>query len=157
MEDTPTKVFFNGPFFSGVNYEIEVVNHLVKRLDNCGCFVDIGANLGYYSVLAGKILATKGGKVHAIEMDADIVNIIQKNLSLNELSNVYIHEIALGNREGSISFGHSINDVWNVFEKHHYWVWEIPLRKGSKQSAVRLVNDVRDIAESTMLYASNIQ
>jgi FkbM family methyltransferase len=199
--------------------------------------------MGYYSVLAGKILATQGGVVHAIEMDADNANRIRKNLRLNNLRNVSIHEVALGDHVGSVeyyrcgsfrntlevssdeqdqysiasvlmttsdllvaeqainpeiikidvegaeyivlqgmekllsesqleiycevhidetngglaSFGHSINDVWKILERHNYRIWEIPLRKDSKQSNIRIINDVREIIESTMLYASNVQ
>lgn len=243
IADTPSQVFFNHPFFSGEQYEKEVVNHLADKLKDSICFVDIGANMGYYSILAGKILATQGGEVHAIEMDADNANRIRKNLRLNELRNVTIHELALGNHEGTVeyyrcgsfrntlevnsneqdqyskasapmttmdlfiaeqavdpdvikidvegaeyivlqgmdqllsdrtleiycevhldetpgglaSFGHSIDDVWRVLERHNFRVWEIPLRKVNQHSTIRMINDAGDIFESTMLYASNVQ
>lgn len=243
LEDPPTQIFFNQPFFSGEDYEIEVICHLAERLKDCRCFVDIGANMGYYSVLAGKLLATQGGVVHAIEMDVDNANMIRKNLRLNNLHNVSIHKVALGDRIGSVeyyrcgsfrntleviseaqdqysrvkvpmttmdfliteeaiapdiikidvegaeylvlrgmedllndraleiycevhvdetngglaSFDHSVDDVWKVLERHNCRVWEIPLRKDSKQSNIRIINDPRDIVESTMLYASNVQ
>ena len=60
LEDPPTQIFFSQPFFSGELYEIEVVRHLAERLRDSSCFVDIGANFGYYSVLAGKTHATQG-------------------------------------------------------------------------------------------------
>jgi hypothetical protein len=60
LEDPPTQIFFNQPFFSGELYEIEVVRHLAESLRGSSCFVDIGANFGYYSVLAGKTHATQG-------------------------------------------------------------------------------------------------
>jgi FkbM family methyltransferase len=242
LQDAQSRIFFNHPFFLGELYEREVTHHLVNRLKESKCFVDVGANMGFYSVLAGKILSSRGGVVHAIEMDAENVNRIRANLRLNGLRNVTIHEIALGDHHGTVeyyrcgsfrntlevlsndqeryekvsvpmttldsllaeleikpdvikidvegaeylvlggmdstmmsqaeiycevhvdetegglaSFGHSIDNVWNLFREHDYELWEIPLRKDSKQNEVRKLNVVSDIYESTMLYASKSQ
>lgn len=239
QQDAQSRIFFNHPFFSGELYEREVAHHLANRLKNAKCFVDVGANMGFYSVLAGKILSQRGGMVHAIEMDAENVNRIRANLRLNGLRNVIIHEIALGDQSGTVeyyrcgsfrntlevsvndreryeqvsvpmttldsllsemeiapdvikidvegaeylvlkgmnatmmspidiycevhidetegglaSFGHTIDDVWSLLQRHNYQLWEIPLREDSRHSGVRKLKVVSDIDESTMLYAS---
>lgn len=104
LQDAQTRIFFNHPFFSGELYEREVARHLVKRLKHADCFVDVGANMGFYSVLAGKILSQRGGVVHAIEMDAENVNRIRANLRLNRLRNVTVHEVALGDQSGTVEY-----------------------------------------------------
>ena len=43
--------------------EAHVVQHMLKNMRSSRCFVDVGANLGFYSVLAAK--AMKDGTVHA--------------------------------------------------------------------------------------------
>lgn len=71
LRDPQSRVFFYHPFFRGELYEKSVTHHLVERLKASRCFVDVGANIGFYTVLAGKLLDPLGGVVHAIEMDFD--------------------------------------------------------------------------------------
>lgn len=92
-----------------------MIRHLANRLEECDCFVDVGANLGYYSVLAGKILATRGGVVHAVEMDDENAERIRKNLRINDLNNVVVHQVALGNSHGSVEY-YWCNSLRNTLE-----------------------------------------
>src|SRR4051812_19445532 len=55
--------------------------------------VDCGANHGFSSVLFSKWTGSTG-EVHAIEPTAHNVEILRKNLHLNEVKNVIVHEIA---------------------------------------------------------------
>ncbi len=63
--------------------------------------VDIGANIGYYSVVAGKLVGEKG-RVIAFEPDPVAASFIRKNLELNGLSNVTVEQKAVSNAPGSI-------------------------------------------------------
>jgi FkbM family methyltransferase len=60
-----------------------------------GIFVDVGANVGGYSIRASKM----GAKVIAIEPDPDNFRIIKLNTELNNLSNIHLLNIAAGNKE----------------------------------------------------------
>lgn len=60
---------------------------------------DIGANVGYYTVLASKIIG-KGGRIYAIEPNPDNLDLLKKNIKLNNCRNVIIVNRALGERSG---------------------------------------------------------
>ena len=61
--------------------------------------LDVGANLGLYSVLAGLIVGA-GGQVHAFEPFPAMVAKLQRNLALNGLTNVTVVPKALAARAG---------------------------------------------------------
>jgi FkbM family methyltransferase len=62
-------------------------------------FVDVGANIGYFSVYAGLRVGARG-KVHAIEPDQDNLSLLSANVALNRLSNVQVHPLAASYRNG---------------------------------------------------------
>jgi FkbM family methyltransferase len=63
---------------------------------------NIGANLGYYAVLAAK-LASKGS-VTAFEPHPGNLKLLRKNVELNGLSNVTIVDAAVSDSTGELSF-----------------------------------------------------
>lgn len=71
-------------------YETEVLRRLMTR---AGVFVDIGANIGYYTVLAGRLMP-KGSHVVAIEPDPRNAALLRRNIEANRLSNVTVVEAA---------------------------------------------------------------
>jgi FkbM family methyltransferase len=67
-------------------------------------FIDVGANIGYFSCLMSK-LAGPAGKVLAIEPEQQNLRLLENNIKLNNLTNVVVHPCALGSREGSAMLG----------------------------------------------------
>jgi FkbM family methyltransferase len=67
-------------------------------------FIDVGANIGYFSCLMSK-LAGPAGKVLAIEPEPQNLNLLRQNIKINDLTNVVIHPCALGASEGSAMLG----------------------------------------------------
>jgi len=65
------------------------------------CF-DIGANIGYYTLLLAS-LATKG-KIYAFEPVPLSYALLKANLALNNFINVIANNIALGDKNGRVSF-----------------------------------------------------
>lgn len=61
--------------------------------------LDLGANIGYYSVLASKLVGEKG-KVFAFEPDPQNLFLLKKNVAFNQAGNVQIVEAAVGKTEG---------------------------------------------------------
>ena len=60
-----------------------------------GIFIDIGANIGFYSILAAK--QYDFSHIHAFEPNPDTYHRLQKNITLNNLTDkVTIHTVALG-------------------------------------------------------------
>jgi FkbM family methyltransferase len=60
--------------------------------------VDVGAHIGKYSIIASKMVGSKG-KVIAIEAHPDNCNILKKNIALNKLSNVIVLNCAAHSTE----------------------------------------------------------
>ncbi len=63
-------------------------------------FLDLGANIGYFSLLASQ----RFGQVHAVEASPQIADRLRANLELNGAGNVSVHEVAVGDRTGVIPF-----------------------------------------------------
>lgn len=66
-----------------------------------GTFVDGGANIGFYSVLAARKVGREG-KVVAVEMMPDTAAILRGHIADNELQQVEIFQCALSNRRGQV-------------------------------------------------------
>jgi len=62
-------------------------------------FVDVGANLGYYSVLASRLVGPRG-KVVALEPAPRTYRLLTWNLADNGCRNAEAHPVALGDRDG---------------------------------------------------------
>jgi FkbM family methyltransferase len=63
-------------------------------------FVDIGANIGYFSALLAR-LAGPQGRVIAFEPEPANQSMLRQNLALNQLANVRLEPVALGAENGS--------------------------------------------------------
>jgi FkbM family methyltransferase len=68
-----------------------------------GVFLDIGANVGKYSIILGKQLK-ENGKVYSFEPEPSNIEGLKKNILLNEVTNVKIFPLACSNKKGLISF-----------------------------------------------------
>ena len=79
---------------STATYERELTE-LKRKTDGHLHVFDIGANVGYFVLLAAKVLGDQG-TVHAIEAEPNNVDRLQQNVSLNEYSNVTARQIAAG-------------------------------------------------------------
>lgn len=64
--------------------------------------IDIGANLGAYSVPVAKELAAAGGFVYAYEPQRIIFYQLCGNVFTNRLDNVFTHCMALGDQDGTV-------------------------------------------------------
>ena len=79
-----------------------------------GAFIDAGANIGYFSLLALDLDATE---VHAFEVDPRSLRCLRLTRERNGLENLRIHECAIGDRSGGVhlalqpEFGHTYVDL----------------------------------------------
>lgn len=76
------------------------VTRLVTQLLSPGdVFVDVGANGGYYALLASRIVGT-GGRVYALEPNPDAYELLALNVELNRADNVVALAVAAGATTG---------------------------------------------------------
>lgn len=81
-------------------YDDWIFEFLEKRLGEYTRALDIGANIGIYSVF----LASKIDCVHAFEPDHVVLAGLRANLALNGSRNVAVHEACVADRSGSVRF-----------------------------------------------------
>ena len=75
-------------------YEPFVTNAIKSHLSPGDCFVDIGASLGFYSILAGRAVGPSG-KVIACEPGVQNQSLLLLNIHHNQLTNVAVHSVAI--------------------------------------------------------------
>jgi len=68
-----------------------------------GVFIDIGANIGKYTIKLGNQLKKKG-KVISIEPEPINFKALSKNVKLNKLENVFLENVACSDKEGFMDF-----------------------------------------------------
>lgn len=71
----------------------------LKTVKKGDVVIDIGANIGYYSVLASKLVG-KSGKVFAFEPDPQSIKLLERNIRLNNCQNVEVVASAVDSISG---------------------------------------------------------
>lgn len=80
-------------------YEDSTSRVIAALLSPRDIVVDVGANVGYFTLLAASRVGAQG-KVHAFEPIPSNQGEIRRNIELNGLSNVDVHPEALSDRDG---------------------------------------------------------
>lgn len=83
------------------NYEDDVKKIFLSKIKEGDIVIDVGANIGYFSLLAAKKIGSKG-KIFAIEPMKQANNWLKKNLKLNDFKNVEVLEVAIGDKQGTM-------------------------------------------------------
>ena len=74
---------------------------LIKKVLKPGMtLVDVGANIGYFTLLAAKIV--EDGHVYAFEPEQTNFDLLSKSVSVNDLPNVDIYQKAICDKDGQI-------------------------------------------------------
>ena len=85
-------------YVHGVHEPVET-EFLAKTLRPGMTFVDIGAHVGYYTLLGAEAVG-KEGKVIAFEPEPYNLEILGKNVAMNDLTNVVVEDKAISDRSG---------------------------------------------------------
>ena len=109
-----------GYLSNGKLYEPETSQFVEKVLKGGDCFVDIGAHIGYFSLLAAKIVGDHGS-VLSFEPERKNYDQLKQHIAMNDLTNIKTFDIALSSEDkGGELFVNSDNDgghaLWNVSE-----------------------------------------
>lgn len=103
---------------NGECYEPDYTSIMMKVLRPGDTVIDIGANFGYFSLLASS-LVTETGRVIALEPEKDNFNYLTRNIELNNISNVRALNIAAGDMKKEVDLfidpfndgGHSLSGI----------------------------------------------
>src|SRR5713226_8570232 len=84
------------------SFEHKKQTRIASALKPGSIFYDIGANAGFYSLLAARLVSP--GKVYAFEPLPRNVSYLQRHLELNETSNVEVLDLAVSDQVGTAFF-----------------------------------------------------
>lgn len=92
-DDFYSNIWFYGSQNIGEAYEPAITQLVIEHARKSASFVDIGANLGYFSVVAGR--ANPALAILSVEIDETLAPILRRNLSINGVQ-AEIHTGAVG-------------------------------------------------------------
>jgi FkbM family methyltransferase len=79
--------------------ELSVQEALARLLKPAGVFYDVGANVGFFTVIAARLLGPRG-RVLAFEPVPENARLVGRNAELNGFASVEVHEVAIARRSG---------------------------------------------------------
>jgi len=99
-------------------FEIEVVRQILPTVKS---FVDVGANIGHYCLVAANEMGLTG-KVYAFEPQPDCCDVLEHTISLNNWENrLSVHQMALGSESSKMQLyllgsGSTLDDNFNDYQ-----------------------------------------
>lgn len=84
-------------------YEPKTTSLFKKVIREGDIVVDVGAHIGYYTLLASRLVGDTG-KVYAFEPEPRNYDLLLKNLELNNVKNVVAIKKAVSNKKGTLKF-----------------------------------------------------
>ncbi len=101
-------------YFNSLN-DFSEMSFLLHFLNHNDTFVDVGANVGVYTILAAGV---SNAKVIAIEPSKETLSILKENIKINSLSNkVEVIEKAIGDKPGNVLFTQNLEAVNRIIRK----------------------------------------
>lgn len=85
------------------SYEPDQSSLIAKQLRPGSVMFDVGAAVGYYTLLASPLVGPEG-RVVSFEPDAKNAAYLRKHVAINRLKNVEVHQTAIGDRNGQAKF-----------------------------------------------------
>ncbi|CAN5195516.1 hypothetical protein BH10CYA1_BH10CYA1_55780 [soil metagenome] len=103
-----SKYFFADQWWIDGEYvhELPVGLTFVSHVRSASLVLDIGANLGWYALLAMR--SNPAVPVHCFEMDAVNFRLLTENLELNQASNVTAHQLAVSDCKGVSTYSDTL-------------------------------------------------
>ena len=105
-----SKLIFEG------NFELNEIAFLKKILKKDDYFIDIGANIGLFSIYASGIIG-ENGKIITFEPSPATFSRLKENIELNKFKNVEIRNIGISDKKGelTLNISESGHDAWDTF------------------------------------------
>jgi FkbM family methyltransferase len=90
-------------YIHGLDWRERLTRHFVRLLRRGDCVIDVGANVGYFSLVAAELVGPEGS-VHAFEPAPQVLPLLQENARLNPQANLQVHGAAVTDRSGQTRF-----------------------------------------------------
>lgn len=95
--------FCNPGFLLGTSEPLEQ-QMLAKLLKPGDVFYDVGANAGFYCVIAARLVGPEG-KVYAFEPTPELADRVEENAGLNQFNHIEVIRVAVGDCDEEVKFG----------------------------------------------------
>lgn len=104
-------------YFLG-HYEHAELKAIEPVLQEQSVFIDIGANIGLFTLYASKFIG-EAGQIISFEPFSENFKALTQNLTLNNLSSVRVEKMAIGEKEGHLNlyYDHEENNLGMVSAK----------------------------------------
>lgn len=102
-EDVGRQIHYGG------SYEQAETDYLRTRIRPDSICVDVGANIGYFTML----MAQCSANVHAFEPITLNASLLRASAELNSFTNICINQCAVGDVEGEVSFSQSADSAYS--------------------------------------------
>jgi len=125
--------YLSYPIFAQ-QFEKETIEFISSNLSAGDCFIDIGANIGFFSLIAADMVENNG-VVISFEPTETTYNKLRENVVLNNFENTQCFNLALSDFDGTSTFNVSLDghDAFNSFSLphhgEHYIEQEIEVKK----------------------------
>jgi FkbM family methyltransferase len=117
-------------YFFGT-WEECITRFVAKRMESGDCFIDIGANIGYYTLLSSSLVG-QTGRVVAVEASPKIYSELIGNLQLNGVANVRTVNVAASDSPGEIDLFEAPDDSRGVTTTSATWAKQFNCRLAGK-------------------------
>jgi FkbM family methyltransferase len=131
-------------------WEAQESAFLDNNLKSGDVFVDVGAHVGYYSLLAAKLVG-ESGKVVAVEPNPPTIVRLEKDIALNPFKNILVQKVACTDKETTLKFyqaslensGNSSMSQGNAKDGKEITVRGVPLDKIVEDLGIKRVDMVK--------------
>lgn len=107
-------------------FEEEATNLLRQHTPRGGTFIDVGANLGYYSIAAARWVGDTG-RVFAFEPIPRTRQILEQNIALNQCTNIEVLPFACSSKIGRARMVTGKDSGWSRLAQHSEGDTEVEL------------------------------
>jgi len=98
-------------------YENDVEKVIRALLAEGDVFLDIGSNVGYFSVIASRIVGAKG-EVHSFEAIPKICTLLSRSIKINNVKNIYLLNNAIYSKNEKVRFCTMKNSAFSHISKN---------------------------------------
>jgi FkbM family methyltransferase len=146
-----------GNIYCGLHEFVEMsfLLHLLRPND---LFLDVGANIGSYTILAASVCKARA---IAFEPDPDAARVLRRNIAINHLSSLAdVREAALGGVHGQIAFTLGLDTMNRVAGPGDQSVQVVPIRRlddiSDAEAPTLIKMDVEGFEEQVLSGASRV-
>lgn len=105
-------------------YEPATTKIFKKEIKKGDVALDIGAHIGYYTLLFAKLVGEKG-KVYAFEPDSVNFDLLKKNVEINNYKNVILEKKAVSDKSGKSKLylsekDTSVHSIYDIHGNHKF-------------------------------------